>query len=91
MVTADRRFLSHKVDRPRWIRSPYPLDRVRISTQATYNSGLFIADFRDFAYGPSVWPAFWGEYPWFFRAGGFDVNSLFHQLSGIVLILARFM
>jgi len=32
---------------------------VRITTKDTYNGGLFIADFEQFATGPTVWPAFW--------------------------------
>lgn len=36
-------------------------DSVRITSQDTYNGGLFIADFSKFAYGPTIWPAFWSE------------------------------
>jgi hypothetical protein len=32
---------------------------VRITSEETYNGGLFIADFSKLAHGPSVWPAFW--------------------------------
>jgi len=54
------------VDRPHWDPPLYLPDRVRITSKATYNSGLFIADFAKFAHGPSVWPAFWGKHLRFF-------------------------
>lgn len=37
-------------------------DSVRITSKASYNGALVIADFWKFAHGPSVWPAFWGEF-----------------------------
>lgn len=52
-------------------------DSVRISSKATYNGGLFIGDFGEFAYGPSVWPAFWGEHPRLFHARKSALIKLF--------------
>jgi len=34
-------------------------DSIRINTKKTYNSGLFIADFRSMPHGCTVWPAYW--------------------------------
>ena len=39
----------------------FALNSVRVTSKETYNGGLFIADFYEFASGPSVWPAFWSE------------------------------
>lgn len=38
-----------------------PVFSVRITSKASYNGALVIADFWKFAHGPTVWPAFWGE------------------------------
>ena len=35
---------------------------VRITTKASYNGALVIGDFWKFAHGPTIWPAFWGEF-----------------------------
>jgi len=58
-VNGDRALLS--LTHPRHGIEPTPLaiNSVRITSKETYDSGLFIADFREFAHGPSVWPAFW--------------------------------
>lgn len=37
-------------------------DSVRITSKASYNGALVVADFWKFAHGPTVWPAFWGEF-----------------------------
>jgi hypothetical protein len=39
-----------------------PGTSVRITSKASYNGALVIADFWKFAHGPTVWPAFWGEF-----------------------------
>jgi len=46
---------------------------VRITSKETYDSGLFIADFREFAHGPSVWPAFWTVGPQWPNNGEIDI------------------
>lgn len=46
---------------------------VRISSKASYNGGLFIGDFDSFAYGPSVWPAFWIVGPSWPQGGEIDI------------------
>ncbi|KAF9787254.1 glycoside hydrolase family 16 protein [Thelephora terrestris] len=46
---------------------------VRISSKASYNGGLFIGDFSEFAYGPSVWPAFWAVGPSWPQGGEVDI------------------
>ncbi|KAF9646134.1 glycoside hydrolase family 16 protein [Thelephora ganbajun] len=46
---------------------------VRISSKATYNSGLFIAEFSKLAYGPSVWPAIWAVGPSWPEGGEVDI------------------
>ena len=42
---------------------PLSSGSVRISSKATSNSGLFVADIERFSSGPSARPAFWSEHP----------------------------
>ncbi|KIJ25746.1 glycoside hydrolase family 16 protein, partial [Sphaerobolus stellatus SS14] len=54
-------------------------DSVRISSQKTYNSGLFILDLTHAPWGCSVWPAFWtvgGNWP---NNGEIDVFEGVHD------------
>jgi hypothetical protein len=46
---------------------------VRISTQKTFNGGLFIADFWAMPHGCSVWPAWWSVGPNWPNGGEIDV------------------
>ncbi|KAG6811645.1 hypothetical protein H0H92_006460 [Tricholoma furcatifolium] len=48
-------------------------DSVRISTQKTYNGGLFIADFAAMPVGCSTWPAYWSVGPNWPAGGEIDV------------------
>ncbi|KAF9785135.1 glycoside hydrolase family 16 protein [Thelephora terrestris] len=46
---------------------------VRITSKETYNGGLFIADFWQFATGQTVWPAFWTVGPSWPNGGEIDI------------------
>lgn len=46
---------------------------VRITSKASYNGGLVIADFWSFAHGPTVWPAFWAVGPQWPNGGEIDI------------------
>lgn len=50
-----------------------PFDRVRITSDKTYNSGLFIADFSAVPYGCGTWPAYWTVGPGWPAGGEIDV------------------
>ena len=61
-VTDDRKLSRETSDRKSGTHNPLLPDSVRITSKASYNGALVIADFWKFAHGPSVWPAFWGEF-----------------------------
>ncbi|KXN87445.1 putative glycosidase C21B10.07 [Leucoagaricus sp. SymC.cos] len=54
-------------------------DSLRITTQATWNSGLFIADFAEMPWGCSIWPAYWSVGPNWPTGGEIDVFEGVHN------------
>ncbi|KAL4069598.1 glycoside hydrolase family 16 protein [Scleroderma yunnanense] len=55
-------------DNTTWLPSGTNRNSVRISSQAVYNTGLFVLDLDMAPWGCGVWPAFWtlggGTWPW---------------------------
>lgn len=64
--------------------------RVRISTDKTYDNGLFIADFWAMPHGCGVWPAWWSAGPDWPNNGEIDiievrVRSKWGAASGLLI------
>jgi len=66
-VTSDNQVIM-KGDNTTWLSAGVNRSSVRISSQATYNTGLFVLDLDMAPWGCGVWPAFWtlgnGTWPW---------------------------
>ena len=62
-----------------------PVPSVRITSKASYNNALVVADFWRFAHGPTVWPAFWGEF--FVLVYGSDLILISLLLSAVGYVL----
>ncbi|KIK92969.1 glycoside hydrolase family 16 protein [Paxillus rubicundulus Ve08.2h10] len=66
-VTSDNKVIM-KGDNTTWLSAGVNRSSVRISSQATYNTGLFVLDLDMAPWGCGVWPAFWtlgnGTWPW---------------------------
>lgn len=54
---------------------------VRITSKASYNGGLVIADFWRFAHGPTVWPAFWAVGPGWPNGGEIDIVEFVNEYT----------
>jgi hypothetical protein len=54
---------------------------VRITSKATYNGALVIADFWRFAHGPTVWPAFWAVGPGWPNGGEIDIVEFVNEYT----------
>lgn len=55
---------------------------VRISSNKTYNSGLFILDVKHMPFGCGTWPAYWLVGPNWPSGGEIDVSMPFRHLKG---------
>jgi hypothetical protein len=62
-----------KVDNQSYVAPGGNRRSVRITSTESYNGGLFIADFWQFATGPTVWPAFWTVGPEWPSGGEIDI------------------
>lgn len=69
------------VDDSTWLSSGSYRDSVRISSQKSYNQGLFIADIYVMPHGCSVWPAWWSVGPNWPSGGEIDVLEGVHDQS----------
>lgn len=54
---------------------------VRITSKASYNGALVIADFWKFAHGPTVWPAFWAVGPGWPNGGEIDIVEFVNEYT----------
>jgi hypothetical protein len=54
---------------------------VRITSKASYNGALVIADFWRFAHGPTVWPAFWAVGPNWPNGGEIDIVEFVNEYT----------
>jgi hypothetical protein len=54
---------------------------VRITSKASYNGALVIADFWRFAHGPTVWPAFWFVGPLWPNGGEIDIVEFVNEYT----------
>ncbi|KAJ7096486.1 glycoside hydrolase family 16 protein [Mycena crocata] len=73
LATVDGNMLTLSVDDFTPLTSGQKRDSVRISSQKTYNSGLFIADFAMMPASCGAWPAWWSVGPGWPNGGEIDV------------------
>lgn len=67
------------VDDTNWLELGQNRDSVRIQSQRTFNSGLFIADIWKMPHGCSTWPAYWMVGPDWPAGGEIDILEGVHE------------
>jgi hypothetical protein len=75
------------VDSTTWLGSGQNRNSVRISSQKTYNGGLFIADFWAMPHGCGAWPAYWMVGPNWPAGGEIDIVEGVHNSQSNELTL----